>query len=131
LNQLNFRLKQENQTAAVMRASMDSQPRTRQEARSSSETIHSPTFSYDTVDPGLMSRLHFEDILRSTEGTKLKLFIEKQAAVDVGKWWGSIFIDAIAAQLPPFQISLPPIFPPRHFDFPCSKKLLVADALLV
>lgn len=50
-----------------------------------------------------MSRLHFEDILRLKEGTKLKLFVEKQAAVDVGKWWDATFIDAIAAQPPPFQ----------------------------
>jgi hypothetical protein len=37
------------------------------------------------------------------EGTKLKLFVEKQAAVDVGKWWDATFINAIAAQPPPFQ----------------------------
>jgi hypothetical protein len=50
-----------------------------------------------------MSRLHFEDILRLTKGTKLKLFVEKTAAVDVTKWWDSSFIDAMAAQSPPFQ----------------------------
>jgi hypothetical protein len=55
-------------------------------------------FNILSSDPRLMSRLHFEDLLRLTEGTRLKLFVEKGAAKNVNEWWTSSFQDTISAQ---------------------------------
>jgi hypothetical protein len=98
MKQVIHRFREEKQTAKVILQSMDSQPRTRSEARETPQVESNQIVSTDTTDTRRLSRLHFEDMLQLTEGTSLKMYVLKSAAEDSEQWWGNTFQDAIRSQ---------------------------------
>eukprot|EP00956_Cyclotella_meneghiniana_P036026 scaffold120416_cov36-Cyclotella_meneghiniana.AAC.1 len=93
--QTNHRFALKYQTASVIQAQLDAQPRTRSEARAILESLDSEAMSLQTSDPKRLSRLHLEDLFTLTQGDPLKFYVSQEIASTHNKWWGDIFIAAL------------------------------------
>jgi len=93
--QTNHRFALKYQTASVIQAQLDAQPRTRSEARAILESLDSEAMSLQTSEPKRLSRLHLEDLFTLTQGDPLKFYVSQEIASTHNKWWGDIFIAAL------------------------------------
>eukprot|EP00956_Cyclotella_meneghiniana_P024622 scaffold49684_cov59-Cyclotella_meneghiniana.AAC.1 len=96
VNQTNHRFRLKYQTAAVIEQQLDSQPRTRSEARALVESFDLAADRLQTSDFRRLSRLHLEDIFCLLPGDPMKMYISHEAAMNQSEWWGGVFTAAIS-----------------------------------
>lgn len=74
---------------------LDSQPRTRSEARAILESFDGEALTLQTSDIKRLSRMHAEDLFQLTQGSPLKLYVSKDAALNTQEWLTTTFLQAI------------------------------------
>eukprot|EP00956_Cyclotella_meneghiniana_P024907 scaffold50861_cov65-Cyclotella_meneghiniana.AAC.1 len=94
-HQVNHRFSLKYQTAAVIQEQLDSQPRTRSEARAILESFDSKAMSLQTSEVKRLSRLHVEDLFMLSEGAPLKFYVSEESASITNLWYRDIFAVAL------------------------------------